>query len=66
MSEARRQRRAFKRAFDKATKVNSIKKPTLTSTSLFDGIPVGDLFKEEVDKILKNEIVEYESTDTNI
>ena len=59
MSEARRQRRAFKRAYDKATK--QYKMP-ITTTSVFDGIPVGEKFIEEYNKILTKSVEDYEVT----
>lgn len=60
MSEARRQRRKFKRAYDKLTKLGAVKAPTLSSSSIFNGIPVGELFKEKWDKHLKDYIKNYE------
>ena len=49
MSEARRQRRAFKRAYDKATKQFKI---PITTSSVFDGIPVGESFRQTLDTLL--------------
>lgn len=59
MSEARRQRRAFKRAYDKATKRYKV---PITTTSVFDGIPVGESFRQELDKALTNYLEDYEVT----
>lgn len=59
MSEARRQRRAFKRAYDKATK--QYKVPIITNPSVFDDIPVGNRFRETLTTLL-TQAEDYEVT----
>ena len=66
MSTARRQKRAFQRAYAKHQDKMLLQhrmNPTVRDISEFDNIPVGEDFKQEVNKILEKAV--YETTATS-
>ena len=66
MSIARRQKRAFQRAYAKHQHKMLLQhrmNPTVKDISVFDNMPVGESFIKEVDKILEKAV--YETTVTS-